>query len=216
MTSVASSVMSRLYGRNIWEEFVPGQGAGDLQGWYGNHPALTRLARQAKPHVAIDVGVWKGQSTMTLARAMKEAGLDGCVIAVDTFLGSSEHWLGRAKGLYRRTAGFPDLYWTFLHNVSRAGLTDYIVPMPQTSAAAAVILAQLDVRAGVVHIDASHDYADVLRDAVDYWNLLEPGGFLIGDDYADFWPGVVRAAGEFSARVGKTLAVEPPKWILRK
>jgi hypothetical protein len=43
---------------------------------------------------------------------MKDAGLDGCVIAVDTFLGSAEHW-DPAGNLFTRHHGLPDIYGTF-------------------------------------------------------------------------------------------------------
>lgn len=90
----------------------------------------------------IDVGVWKGQSTIAMARAMKDEGIDGCVIAVDTFLGSAEHW-DPARNLFTRSHGFPDIYGTFLANVHAAGVTGYVVPMPQTSANAAIVLRRL-------------------------------------------------------------------------
>lgn len=163
----------------------------------------------------IDVGVWKGQSTITMANAMKRNGIEGCVIAVDTFLGSAEHWAGKIAN-FRRINGMPDLYTTFLSNVCERELTDYVVPLPQTSATAAAILSSQNIVASLIHLDAAHNYEDVLRDAVAYWELLTPGGYLIGDDYHESWPGVVRAAGEFSATVGRPLGIEGPKWILRR
>ena len=146
---------------------------------------------------------------------VRRAGIDGCVIAVDTFLGSPEHWSGPAA-LFSRVNGLPDLYQTFLSNVRKAGLTRYIVPMPQTSSTAALILARLQITASIVHVDAAHEYEDVMRDAAAYWALLRPGGYLIGDDYHETWSGVVRAAGEFSAKVKRPLTVDAPKWILQK
>lgn len=215
MTAIAATVMQQLYGADIWQGFVPSEVSRDVQGWNGNHPSLARLSKLGEPHIVIDVGVWKGQSTITMARAMKQAGLNGCVIAVDTWLGSIEHWSG-PFAQFSRTAAMPDLYSTFLSNVYAAGLTDYVIPMPQTSVVAAAILGQRNIKAAVVHVDASHEYDDVMKDATEYWKLLQPGGYLVGDDYLEAWPGVVKAAGIFSAQVGKLLTLEPPKWILRK
>jgi hypothetical protein len=65
-----------------------------------------------------------------------------------------------------------------------------------------------------VHTNSCH--REVLRDVKDYWEILDRGGALIGDDCHAVWPGVVRAAGEFSARVCQPLSMEPPKWILQK
>jgi hypothetical protein len=217
MSSIGPQIIQRLYGHNIWEAFEPSKVDPDVQGWNGNHPSLNRLASvsAAGGLVIIDVGVWKGQSTITMANAIKGAGIDGCVIAVDTFLGSPEHWSG-PTALFSRINGLPDLYSTFLSNVHAAGLTEYVVPMPQTSSTAAMILVRQHITASLIHIDAAHEYEDVMRDAIAYWGLLNPGGYLIGDDYHESWPGVVKAAGEFSAKVGLPLAIEAPKWILRK
>jgi len=217
MPTLQQSVMKKLYAHDIWDGYTPTSAADNVQGWGGNHPSLQRLAGAPGDKVVIDVGVWKGQSTITMARAMKEAGIDGCVIAIDTFLGSPEHWEGEAfGGLFTRQTGMPDLYRTFLSNVYHAGVQDYVVPIPQTSTTAALILQRRQLTASVIHIDAAHEYLEVLRDIEEYWKILAPGGDLIGDDYIQNWPGVVRAVGEFSARVGQPLTIAPPKCILRK
>ena len=41
-------------------------------------------------------------------------------------------------------------------------------------------------------------------------------GIFIGDDYHESWPGVMRAANEFAAKVGAKLEIHAPKWIIRK
>jgi hypothetical protein len=207
-------LMQVLYGRDVWSGFKSRRTTRAPEGWNGNHPSLRRLASIPGAKTVIDVGVWKGQSTITMARAMKDARIDGCVIAVDTFLGSPEHW--HESNLYTRTHAMPDIYQTFMSNVCKCEIQDYIVPMPQTSVAAARILGKLGVRAAVVHIDAAHEYEEVIRDAEEYWKILETGGYLIGDDYHETWPGVVRAATDFAAREHRPLTIESPKWILQK
>jgi len=208
-------LMQTLYGDDIWRGFNPIRTTHRVEGWNGEHPSLKRLASSAGTRTVLDVGVWKGQSTITMAQAMKEAQIDGCVIAIDTFLGSSEHWNWKLA-LHTRVHGMPDIFETFMSNVWSAGVQNYVIPMPQTSVTAALILQQLKITAAVVHIDAAHEYEEVLRDIEAYWKILEPGGYLIGDDYQDMWPGVVRAAGEFSARCLRPLTIEHPKWILQK
>ena len=89
-----------------------------------------------------------------------------------------------------------------------------IVPIPQTSATAALVLRRAKIVAGVVHIDAAHDYEDVVRDIAAYWPMIARGGWLIGDDYP--WAGVKRAVDEFSAQVNLPLIIEGPKWLLQK
>lgn len=214
MPALQLEIMQKLYGANVWDGYAATTNERDVvQGWNGIHPSLSRLKALGERPLVIDVGTWKGQSTITLATAMKKRGLDGCVIAVDTFLGSPEHWNGEH---FTRRHAMPDLYQTFLANVFAAGVHDYIVPVPQTSVTAAMIFQRLELQAAVVHVDAAHEYEEVMRDATEYWKLLAPGGYMIGDDYNDFWPGVIKAADEFSAQIGRPLTIDPPKWIMQK
>ena len=213
MPTLQKIIIDKLYETDPWEQFVPDATA-ELQGWNGDHPSLARLSATPGLKLVVDVGVWKGQSTIRMARAMRDAGIDGCVIAVDTFLGSPEHW--RDAGLFKRVHGMPDLYSIFMSNVWAAGVQDYVVPLPQTSVTAAKILQDAGLSPSLVHVDAAHEYPEVLRDTQEYWAILAPGGYLIGDDYDVSWPGVVQAAGEFSSKVGRPLTIELPKWILQK
>lgn len=218
MPSLQASIMHLLYGHDIWQGFEPKPDA-QMQGWNGDHPSLSRLAGLNGAKLVVDVGVWKGQSTINMASAMKDANLDGCIIAVDTFLGSPEHWDASHSGqssLFSRVNGMPDLYSIFMSNAHKAGVSDYIVPMPQTSVTAANILHNKGVSPSLVHIDAAHEYEEVMRDAEEYWKILSPGGYMIGDDYHFTWPGVVKAAGEFSAKYGRPLSIETIKWIVDK
>jgi len=217
-SGVAGRLMRLLHGEDVFAGFAPALAA-DLQGWNGTHPALARVVGEAKPRIVLDVGVWKGQSTATLCRAMREAGItDGAVVAIDTFLGSPEHWNrerpDRIHESLRMLHGWPGLYWQFLCNMVAEGVGDMVVPLPQTSENAALILKQRGIAPDLVHIDAAHEYKPVLRDIKLYWELLRPGGVLIGDDWA--WPGVAKAATEFAAKRRLKLEVDAPKWVLRK
>ena len=215
MRVIQQSVMQRLYSSDVWDGFNPSYLPKAVQGWNGDHPSLSRVAGGPGSKIVVDVGVWKGQSTIAMAKAMKQSGIDGCVIAVDTFLGSPEHWNG-SPHLFVRQHGLPDLYQQFMSNVYHAGVKDYVIPLPQTSIAAAELLQRAEISAFMAHVDAAHEYEEVIRDAEAYWKILLPGGWLIGDDYHATWPGVVRAAGEFSARHRTAMHIESPKWIVRK
>jgi SAM-dependent methyltransferase len=190
----------------------------DRQGWNSQHPSFEEIIRKLRPSVVIDVGVWKGGSTIYLADLLRRNAGGGAVIAVDTFLGSVEHWDKGSgfAGLIPFRHGMPLLYEQFLSNVVRCGVCDWVVPLAQTSTAAADLLRRLGVQAGLIHIDASHAYVDVLRDARNYWDILTPGGYLIGDDYNKDWPGVIRAADEFAVEKGVAMLPSFPKWIMRK
>jgi cephalosporin hydroxylase len=213
----ALALMEQLFGDDPYQGF-DGLLPPDLQGWNSDHPAFTALFREKRPSLVVDVGVWKGRSVAFMGGLMRELGIPGMVVAVDTFLGSPEHW-NRARpdmifASLRMKHGCPGLYWQFLSNMVHAGLRDVVVPLAQSSENAAIILKRLGVRPDLVHIDAAHEYEPVLRDARLYWDLLAPGGVLVGDDYA--WPSVAGAARDFAAEVGQPLEVRAPKWILRK
>lgn len=214
-TNTSSKVMHALYRANIWEGFNPLLPKGEIEGWNGNHPIFEELIEENRPQIVVDVGVWKGLSTTTLAQSLKSRGIDGCVISIDTFLGSPEHW-DHNRDLFKRSHGYPDLYEQFMGNVFHSELSDYVIPMPQLSHVAASLLKKFGINASLIHIDAAHEYEEVLRDAIAFWEILEPGGIMVGDDYHDTWPGVVRAADEFSKKIGRELMIKSPKWILRK
>ena len=90
-----------------------------------------------------------------------------------------------------------------------------MIPVAQTSFNAAKILARSGVRANVIHVDAAHEYEEVIRDITDYWAILAPGGVLICDDYHERRPGMVKAAGEFSYGTGIPLAIDGPKCFIK-
>jgi SAM-dependent methyltransferase len=209
--------MNRIHGTDIYAGFVA-TFPDDRQGWNSQHPSFEEIIRKLRPSVVIDVGVWKGGSTIYLADLLRRNAGGGAVIGVDTFLGSVEHWDRGSgfAGLIPFRHGLPVLYEQFLSNVVRCGVRDWVVPLAQTSTVAAELLRRLGVQAGLIHIDASHAYEDVLRDSRIYWDLLIPGGYLIGDDYSKDWPGVVRAADEFAVEKGVPMMPSFPKWIVRK
>ena len=215
--TMSKELMQKIHGVDIYEDFIPKRPE-DLQGWNSKHPVFVELIKRTKPDVIIDVGVWKGGSTISLAEILHNHGIAGTVVAVDTFLGSLEHCNPNSPhySLVPREYGQPILYEQFMTNVVRRNLQSYIVPLPQTSQTAALLLKQLGVRAKLIHIDAAHKYEAVLQDARAYWSLLSPGGYLIGDDYGPSWPGVIRGACQFAKEVGLDLDIQSPKWIIHK
>ena len=211
------ALVEKLFGTNVYEK--PSRDFPiDMQGWNSRHKAFSEVISRYKPKVIVDVGVWKGLSTIHMAKLLHDLKINGCVIAVDTFLGAPEHWnRNRPDNIFaslRMENGFPQLYYQFLSNVISSGYKDYVVPMPQTSDNAVTILKQNRIRPDFVHVDAAHEYDAVLRDTKMYFELLKPGGILMGDDFT--WKGVKQAATEFAETNGLELIVDHPKWILHK
>ncbi|QDJ10824.1 Hypothetical protein HVPorG_02546 [Roseomonas mucosa] len=216
-SSLVWELQQKIFGEDIYAGFVPTRRK-ELQNRNGYHVAFAREIAARTPRVIIDVGAWTGASTIHMAKHMRSLGLQGAVIAVDTFLGGSEHWnRDRSDRIFEELGlrhGWPSLYWQFLSNVVAEGVSNLVLPIPQTSVNAAIILQRIGVRASIIHIDAAREYEAVLRDAKLYWDLLEPGGVLMGDGYLS--QDVVHATQEFAAEVGQPLLIEEPKWLIEK
>jgi hypothetical protein len=154
----------------------------DLQGWNSQHRYLLE-AIEDLPSLIVEVGVWKGGSVIFMANELKRLELQSTIIAVDTWLGSSELWVGPFRGDLGFIGSWPQLYYKFLSNVTHEQVNDYVAPFPMDSLNAAVTLGDLGLRPDVIHLDAGHRYESVLADLRAWWPVLAPGGVFIGDDY---------------------------------
>ncbi len=201
--------MQQIHAENPYQRFPADKFATDLQGWGQNSPIFEKVISTYRPSLVIEVGTWKGASAIRIAELMKRCRVpEPEVICVDTWLGSVEHWLDRSNPNHFPSLalkwGRPDLYNTFMANVVRAGHDDVIVPFPADTSTAAKFLRCRGMQADLIYIDASHEYENVIADLVAFWEVLRPGGVLIGDDFiAARWPGVVRAVHEFVNRAGQ-------------
>ena len=200
------------FGRDPLKGFPADRYPTDLQGWHSQHPYLTRAIAEVRPTVVVEVGVWKGASVVTMAKEIQRLQLDAVVIAIDTWLGSSEHYLWE-KFLpdLDFEFGYPRLYHKFAANICNEGLQAQVVPLPLDSINGFQLLKEKGIRPDVLHIDAGHDYMSVMADLKAWWPQLNAGGVLIGDDYFKSWigkgkwPEVRQAFDEFFAATPHTM-----------
>jgi hypothetical protein len=196
------SVYDNLVGK-IWRGYDPYYGfphkiiKQDLQGWASQHRYLSDTVARQRPNVVIEVGVWKGASCLEFARAIQVNRLDAAVIAIDTWLGSWDHWID--DSWHRELAfefGYPNIYRTFLANMVLGEVSKNVVPLPLDSVNAWHTLKNFEIIPEIVHIDGGHDFQTVSTDLSNWWSLLAPGGTMIIDDYfenGEWWPGVREA-----------------------
>ena len=175
--------------------------AGDAalpEGWGSTHPYFARYIDQVKPKLIVEIGTWLGGSAIHMGGLLRAAGLnDSCILCVDTWLGSSEHYLyPEARSTLKLVDGRPTFYDDFMQNVARHGLQDIILPFSITSAGAADVLSELKVAPDLVYLDGDHSARAFRTDLDLYWDLLRPGGVLIGDDFD--WPGPQAQIIEFA------------------
>ena len=198
------SIRSELI-RKMWRERDPFDGfqAGlyrpDSGGWQSSHRYLVEAIDLLRPSVVVEIGVWNGMSTRTMANRLRDQTIDGVVICVDTWLGSSDHWTSEFFDQLRFVQGYPTKIRTFMANVVDWDLVEQVVPLPLDSLNAAEVLKTYDITPDLIHLDGAHDYESVSADLRTWWPRLRPGGLLIGDDYYEtiHWPGVKRAFDEF-------------------
>lgn len=210
----AAKAMTAIHGGDVFAEFTP-LPERDVQGWNGQHRAMTQLVEELRPKVVVDVRVFKGQSSIFLAKKLKENGVDGFVVAVDTFLGTPEQWkTAEGAPALPFAHGRPMLYEQFLTNLIAEGVKETVIPLAQSPIDATRHLRRSGLRPNLVHLDAAKDYATVLAELEAYWDVLRPGGALIGDDFA--WKHVQAAVETFAERQGLDFTTDGPKWIFRK
>lgn len=192
----------------------------DLQGWNGSSGIFHDLVSKIRPITIIEVGSWKGLSAVTMGKAVKNLELNNTKIhCVDTWLGAVEFWGHLADTPERNLLlknGYPQIYYQFLSNVLHSGLTDVIIPFPNTSSIAANYFKTINMRAQMIYIDASHEEQDVYNDMIAYFALLDNGGVIFGDDFNN-WIGVQNAVKRFSndAQI-RYEVVENNFWVIYK
>lgn len=166
----------------------------------GHEKALGQfISREAK--LVVELGSWLGKSTLWfLDRAPRAT-----VVAVDTWLGSPEHYTPKPSLLGR----LPTLYETFLVNCWP--YRDRLIPMRTTSLVGLRLVKQAGVTPDLIYVDADHQYWAVKGDVQSAHELF-PAARLIGDDYN--WPGVKRAVDELARATGRTVKTLGVVWWL--
>ena len=183
----------------------------NLQGWASYSPAFEAVIAKLKPSLIIEVGTWKGASTIHMSRLCQKYCKDFEIICIDTFLGSFENWLNKKEDYISDILvnGRPKLYEIFLSNIVSEQLQNHVIPLPMDSTNSALTLTSLGIQADLVYVDAGHSYESVVRDLYMYKELVKHGGYLLGDDW--FHPPIKRAVREALGDV-ETLSADKFLW----
>lgn len=191
--------LRKMIGGDVYSTFPIQDYKEDLQGWRSKHHIFERVISAVQPKLLVEIGVWKGGSSVHMADTCRRLGLNAHLISIDTWLGSIEHFSNEQHDQnLNRLNGYPQIYRQFVANVILNNLQDYITPLPLPSSDAMELLRRLDCKADIIHVDGAHDYDMALRDLHASWEVLNDDGIIIVDDYLA-WRGVSRAAYEFCA-----------------
>lgn len=155
-----------------------------IGGWLTKNEAnyLYKIGTNVNKNI-LEIGSWKGRSTICFALGLKSVNSDNKVYAVDPHLGSIEHV---------RKFGKVDTYKEFLVNISNLGLSEYIIPLRKKSVEAVDdIKGELDF----ILVDGSHIYKDVKDDYLIWFSRLSNNGKI---GFHDYWHqiGVTRLTTE--------------------
>jgi len=129
--------------------------------------------------LVIEIGSWRGRSSVALAAAKN-------LVCIDTFVDQPQE---EGTGA--------DILADFLTAIDTDA--DHVTPIRGDVSDADFVEAinrEYGGEADFVFIDASHDEASVKRDIKTALKLVKPGGIICGHDYSPAWPGVVTAVTE--------------------
>jgi predicted O-methyltransferase YrrM len=161
-------------------------------------PELVRnVLRTFRPKFWLEFGSMLGGSAIRTADVIKELGAPTEIVCVDPFTGDVNMWdwerslaqSGQWRFL-RLERGRPTIYDRFLANVVAAGHADIILPIAATSTVGAKLLrrlhhqGRLSALPDVIYLDSAHEPNETYQELWMSWNLLAPGGVLMGDDWS--------------------------------
>ena len=155
---------------------------------------LDALLARLKPSFLVEVGSWKGGSALRIASAAARAtpadAALPCLLCIDTWLGDGGAWIDRCTGWrdgLMLSHGLPRLFRQFVANTKQHA--PVILPWPIASLTALRTLQHLVLtpasgvpRPDFVYLDAAHEKGETKLEITRAFDLLRPGGLLVGDD----------------------------------
>jgi len=181
----------------------------ELEAMYhgANFGIRTAMIEAYRPRMqVIEVGSWVGESLIAITVGARDsmakhihqeewpiATLD--VTAVDTFTGSSSDDTGKYA---QCIGGYLQDIW--LQNTDQlthgCDIETNVECIVGRSTAAATIIHEQKNHADFISIDAEHTYEACLEDIQAWWKVLHQGSYMMGHDYCEAFPGVMRAVDE--------------------
>ena len=217
--SVRQSLIDRLYdGVDPFASWTQSKTSGDAvpQNWGSTHPYFKQYIDLLKPALIVEVGTWLGGSAIHMGQLLRAAGLnDSCIVCVDTWLGSSEHYINDdQRRILKLVNGRPTFYNDFMDNVVQNGLQDIILPFSIASIAAVEVLREYAITPDLIYLDGDHTSRGFRADLDLYWERLRPGGCLIGDDFD--WQEIHMNVLEFAFQQQVEFTAVGNKFVMRK
>lgn len=213
-------ISQQLFGvDSIYHHYVPPQT--QHEGAYATHIQQSTLDRVVSllgenPHLGIEVGSYVGHGACKLGQLLKRN--QGVLLCIDTWCGDINMWLGDAfSTTMGKNDGNPDLYHHFIRRIKDHALDDTVIPVRVSSVVAARMLKVLGYQIDFVYLDSAHEAGETFLEMNLYYDLLRPGGVLLGDDYG-YFPAVKFDVRKFLDFKGLTadLLEDGETWMIHK
>jgi predicted O-methyltransferase YrrM len=139
----------------------------------------------------VEIGVWKGKSTVYMAEKIKESGKNFYFYAIDPFTGEGEEYQSDID-VKNKT-----LLETYYKNIEP--VKSYIQTLVGFSYELAHNFKNEDI--DFLFIDGDHSYNGVKKDLQLWFPKIKKGGTIAGHDYYEQTCGVSRAVDEFFPKI---------------
>lgn len=154
----------------------------------------------------VEIGSYKGQSTVYMAVEIANSNKDIKFYAIDTWEGSKENI--NPSSIYFMS-NINQLYNIYQNNIS--SVSSYITSIRSDSIKSAELF--IDKSVDIAFIDACHEYECVYKDIKAWLPKIKAGGILAGHDYNHGWPGVNIAVNELLGE--KNIMTSEYCWVYR-
>ena len=174
---------------------------------------IESILRTLRPSFWLEIGSMLGGSAILTAETIKRMSLPTQIICIDPFCGDVNMWAWEkqltAQNHWRFLHVedcFPTIYERFLANILRTGHTDIVLPLPMTATVGVKLLrrllaeGRLSALPEIVYLDSAHEPGETLLELMLSWELLPPGGILMGDDWD--WESVRNDVCRFAGQIG--------------
>ena len=156
-----------------------------LQGWCSDDKTwlLYHLVREAKPEVAVEIGIYGGRSIIPIARALRDNGY-GTVTGVEAWTAgaATEQVTNLGNNFWWACHDYAVIKKDFFNFVLSHDMQMQVNVIEANSAHAHHCLGPIDF----LHIDGNHSAFSASQDVVNYFSKLKPGGIIVFDDIN--WP----------------------------
>jgi predicted O-methyltransferase YrrM len=178
-----------------------------IEGWFTFHRLYQTIVNNSNNNsIFIEIGTWKGKSTVFMAEKIKESNKQIKFYAIDTFEGTNnEH--ENYDCIQTKT-----LYEEYLKNIEP--VKDYIITIKGNSNKVHEQFENDSI--DFIFIDADHSYEAVKTDLKNWYSKIKSSGIIAGHDYNESNAGVHKAVNEFFNCDNLTSGEDRQSWIYKK